>query len=79
MKFKKSNFWRNIDPTGRARATDHDEKTLSNTELNGHVGIFTSLFLLVYSDDNNDGIKENLHHTKFNNQKIICRYTNRST
>lgn len=36
-------------------------------------------YLLVYSDNNNDGIKESLHHTNFNNQKIICQYTNGST
>lgn len=35
--------------------------------------------LLVYLDNNIDGIKESLHYTNFDNQKIICQYTNRST
>lgn len=44
-----------------------------------HVFFLDKFHLLMYFDNNNDGIKENLHHTNFNNQKIICQYTNRFT
>ena len=49
------------------RLAQHNRSRLKN--------IISSFVLLVYFDNNNDGIKENLHHTNFNNQKIICQYT----
>lgn len=49
------------------------------TPLRRKTSMFTSFILLEYSDNNNDGIKENAHHTNFNNQKMIGWYANRST